>query len=150
IIVMRGCGVPRALTPGVMAKVECTAVNELIDLVQNKRLERDSDEELLFQAPAPARGPGRFVAPPVQLFGSGPVFPADAPAIPAHPDLDPTIKEPRISDFEPPSLHRPSEPPEARATRPKLWRRKPQFEPTPPSDDVDTVYVPRQRPIDPI
>jgi hypothetical protein len=36
------------------SKIECTAVNELIDLVQQKPLDRDSGVELLFQAPREA------------------------------------------------------------------------------------------------
>src|SRR6185312_8080839 len=36
------------------SKIECTAVNELIDLVQQKPLDRDSGVELLFQPPREA------------------------------------------------------------------------------------------------
>src|SRR3569832_2432201 len=36
------------------SKIECTAVNELIDLVQQKPLDRDSAAELLFQPPREA------------------------------------------------------------------------------------------------
>src|SRR3569833_3722489 len=36
------------------SKIECTAVNELSDLVQQKPLDRDSAAELLFQPPREA------------------------------------------------------------------------------------------------
>src|SRR5260221_13811595 len=47
-----------------MPKTECTAVNELIDLVHRKPLDRDSEEELLFSSSAPRRLRPR----PQQLF----------------------------------------------------------------------------------
>ena len=48
------------------SKIECTAVNELIDLVQHRPLARDSGEDLLFQAPREAnlRRPAAGTQPP--------------------------------------------------------------------------------------
>jgi PEGA domain len=47
-------------------KIECTAVNELIDLVQHKPLARDSGEDFLFSAPREAnlRRPAAGTQPP--------------------------------------------------------------------------------------
>ena len=97
-----------------MSKVECTAVNELIDLVHSKPLDhRDSEEELLFASPEPRRATTSH-RPPRALF----------------------------------SVEISTEPTEARATMPVIWTRKPEFEPTPRSDDdLRTVAVGKQLPI---
>ena len=103
------------------SKIECTAVNELIDLVQHRPLARDSGEDLLFQAPREAnlRRPAAGTQPP-------------------------PMGTPRpIGLF---AVELPIEPTEARATMPVIPTRRPVFEPTPRPelhDDVETTDVPR-------
>jgi hypothetical protein len=147
-----------------MPKVECTAVNELIDRVHNRPLERDSDEELLFSAPPSARQPRGTQPPPLfSTSAPAPIFPIDAPTIPAVRAMPAATPAPVYAQpaYAPPApvyaqqpaprvqfpVEMPSEPTEARATMPKIWTRKPEFEPTPREDDLATVAVPRQLPI---
>jgi hypothetical protein len=149
-----------------MSKIECTAVNELIDLVQNKPMGRDSEEELLFSAPPSARQP-KGTQPPPLFSTAAPAF-APAPAQPAQPvyrvattDIAPlpaayvpAYVAPVPDNARTNPVKRPlfpvevsSEPTEARATMPVIWTKKPQFEPTPREDDLQTVYVKRQAPV---
>ncbi len=102
--------------PGMASKIECTAVNELIDLVQKKPLDRDSEAELLFAPPREANL--------------------------RRPDATPAGSPPH-GRF---AVELPLEPTEARATMPRIWTRQPEFEPTPHhghDDDHQTAYVPR-------
>jgi len=100
------------------SKIECTAVNELIDLVQQKPMDRDSAAELLF-------------APPREANLRRQVDGTPAPRTPA----------PRALF----AVELPIEPTEARATMPKISTRRPQFEPTPrPGDEDRTNDVARR------
>lgn len=107
------------------SKIECTAVNDLIDLVQHRPLARDSGEDLLFQAPREAnlRRPAAGTLPP-QMMG---------------------VETPRPLGLF--AVELPIEPTEARATMPVIPTRRQVFEPTPrpelTHDDVETTNVPR-------
>ena len=115
-----------------MSNSESTAINELIDLVQRKPLDRDSDEDLLFEAPRAARLARGTTAPP--MFEAAPAPPV-VPTTHAAASLFP--------------VELPSEPTEARATMPVISTRKQVFEPTPRNDDsLATMYVPRHEPLD--
>jgi hypothetical protein len=98
------------------SKIECTAVNELIDLVQHRPLRRDSAEELFFQPPREAN---------LRATGTQP----------------PPAAKPRALF----AVELPMEPTEARATMPVISYRKQVFEPTPrrAEEDLETTYVPR-------
>jgi hypothetical protein len=107
------------------SKIECTAVNDLIDLVQHRPLARDSGEDLLFQAPREAnlRRPAAGTQPP-PMGTPRPVGPLGLFAV-----------------------ELPIEPTEARATMPVIPTRRQVFEPTPrpelTHEDIETTYVPR-------
>src|SRR5450432_3249702 len=99
------------------SKIECTAVNELVDLVQRRPLDRDSGEDLLFSAPREAN---------LRRTAAG--------------TQPPPMGTPRpIGLF---AVELSIEPTEARATMPKISVRKPVFEAT-PRDDLETTQVPR-------
>src|SRR5512141_497923 len=80
------------------SKIECTAVNELIDLVQQKPLDRDSAAELLFQPPREANLRRQVDGTPaprglwaVELPVEGTEARATMPKIPARrPQFEPT------------------------------------------------------------
>ena len=117
-----------------MSSSESTAINALIN-VAHQRPVRDSSEDLLFEAPRPARpreAPPMFVVPVPQLAPPPPPFAAPPP---------------RPRALFPVEL--PSEPTEARATMPVISVRKQVFEPTPRNyDSVATIYVAKQIPLD--
>jgi hypothetical protein len=110
------------------SKIECTAVNDLIDLVQHRPLARDSGEDLLFQAPREAnlRRPAAGTQPP-PMGTPRPIGPLGLFAVEL--PIEPT------------------ESIEARATMPVIGTRRQVFEPTPrpelTHDDVETTNVPR-------
>lgn len=74
------------------SKIECTAVNELIDLVQHKPLARDSGEDLLFSAPREAnlRRPAAGTQPPA--MGTLRPIGLFAVALPVPPTLPPPLQ----------------------------------------------------------
>jgi hypothetical protein len=100
------------------SKIECTAVNELIDLVHQKPLERDSGVELLFAPPREANLRRQVDGTPAPRGLPRGLFAVELPI----------------------------EPTEARATMPKIPTRTPQFDPTPRADETDrTNDVARRR-----
>ncbi|MEO6772185.1 MAG: hypothetical protein ABI467_04075, partial [Kofleriaceae bacterium] len=76
------------------SKIECTAVNELIDLVQQKPLARDSGVELLFAPPREAN-PRRQVDGTPAPRG---LFAVELPVAPAHAGRPPFEPTPRRGD----------------------------------------------------
>jgi hypothetical protein len=142
------------------SKIECTAVNELIDLVQKKPMDRDSGVELLFAPPA-----GASIRRPAN--GTPPLFAGDVPAAITDQRADPGARHAAnvAKAAQPRNLA--VEPIEVRATPQKLGAGTPPFDvapaapaapaasipaldqvtgrkPRPPvQDDLETTYIPR-------
>ncbi len=126
------------------SKIECTAVNELIDLVRQKPMDRDSAAELLFAPPGGRKRPANGV--PSALFAvelpslvpapvaPAPVAPTPAPAAtqrrsdPGSRHAAAVAKAAQPRKF---AVEVAAEPTEMRATLPKISTRTPQFEATP-------------------
>jgi len=146
------------------SKIECTAVNELIDLVQKKPMDRDSAAELLFAPPGGRTPPANGV--PAALFAVElPSLVATPAAVTAERRSDPgsrhaaaVAKAAQPRKF---AVEVPVEPTKMRATMPKISTRKPRFEATPAKalaafepvtgrkprqavqEDLETTYIPR-------
>lgn len=136
------------------SKIECTAVNELIDLVQKKPMDRDSAVELLFAPPAGASSRRPANGTPDPVAGDLPAATTDQRADPGarHAATVAKAAQPRNVAVEPI---------EVRATLPKLGTATPPFQAAPAAsipaldqvtgrkprqtvhDDLETTYIPR-------
>ena len=136
------------------SKIECTAVNELIDLVQKKPMDRDSGVELLFAPP-----PGASVRRPPG--GTPPLFSGDVQAATTDQRADPGARHAaNVAKAAQPRTVAVA-PIEVRATLPTLGAGPPPFAAAPAAslpaldpvigrkprqpvhDDLETTYIPR-------
>ena len=125
-----------------MPKIECTAVNELIDLVQQRPMTRDdAEEEVLFSAPRQVRLRGTEPPPRIDLFAvSLPPLPV---AQPAAPQPQP-IAQPAPLPYSPPIPQPVAQPPAYAAN---AYAHAPLELDASQSIDRATMLVPRSAPI---
>jgi hypothetical protein len=151
------------------SKIECTAVNALIDLVQKKPMDRDSAAELLFAPPAGTSGRRPANGTPGLFAGDVPAATdvAKATAVPAATDQrsDPGARHAaNVAKAAQPrniAAELATKPTEPRAALPKRAAGTPPFEAAPAAsipafdqatgrkprqtvqDDLETTYIPR-------